>query len=61
MSFWKSAEHKARKKYRCELCCKTIQVGEKYSRQTGVAEGEYQKGEVISNIHDNTSWWRWKK
>ena len=22
---------------------------------------EFQKGEVISNIHDNTSWWRWKK
>lgn len=42
MSFWKSVEHKAQKKHCCELCHKAIQVGEKYSRQTGVVEGDFQ-------------------
>ena len=42
MSFWKSVEHKAQKKHCCELCHKAIKVGEKYSRQTGVVEGDFQ-------------------
>lgn len=38
MSFWKSIEHKAKKKHSCEYCEKVIEVGETYSRETGMSE-----------------------
>ncbi len=41
MGFWRSAIHKARKAHKCIYCGKVIQVGEEYSRQVGVDEGDF--------------------
>ena len=41
MSFWNSTTHIARKLHRCEYCGKQIGVGEQYSRETGVYDGEF--------------------
>lgn len=41
MSFWNSRWHKARKKHRCEYCGKVIEVGERYSRETGMYAGDF--------------------
>lgn len=41
MSFWKSITHKAKKKHLCEYCGKTIEVGETYSRETGMYGGDF--------------------
>jgi DNA-directed RNA polymerase subunit RPC12/RpoP len=41
MSFWKSQYHIARKEHVCEYCNKKILVGEKYSRESGMYEGEF--------------------
>lgn len=41
MGFWNSREHKARKEHTCIYCNKTIEVGESYSRESGLYEGEF--------------------
>ena len=41
MSFWESRTHRARKKHHCEYCGKVIEVGETYSRETGMYEGDF--------------------
>jgi hypothetical protein len=41
VSFWKSIKRKARKKHNCEYCSKEIKKGEKYSRETGTFEGDF--------------------
>lgn len=42
MSFWRSKQIKeARKPHECAYCGRTIRVGERYSRETGTYEGEF--------------------
>ena len=41
MSFWRSRNHRAKKRHRCEYCGKIIEAGELYSRETGVYEWDF--------------------
>ena len=41
MEIYTEVVYKAKKAHKCHLCCKEIQVGEKYSRESGKWEGEF--------------------
>ena len=41
MEFWRSRYVTARKKHRCEYCGAPINIGNRYSRETGVANGDF--------------------
>lgn len=41
MGFWTSVNRKARKEHKCAYCEKVIQVGDRYSRETGKYDGEF--------------------
>ena len=48
MSFWNSRTRIARIPHRCEYCGKQIEVGEQYSRETGVYDGEFNDYSMCS-------------
>ena len=48
MSFWNSRTRIARIPHRCEYCGKQIEVGEQYSRETGIYEGEFNDYSLCS-------------
>lgn len=61
MSFWNSRYRKARKEHRCEYCGKKIKIGETYSRETGIYEGDFNDYAMCARCraiwHDMTSSW----
>ncbi len=44
MSFYREAQHTARKPYRCDACGQGIEAGERYTRWAGMCEGEFVTG-----------------
>lgn len=58
MSFWNSKKVKAKKRHRCLYCGQSIEIGELYSRETGIFEDDFQNFalhlECLAEHHENS-------
>lgn len=49
MEFYDRRFRKAKKEHRCEMCHKTIEVGEEYCNETGKYDGDFFERKMHSN------------